>query len=154
MYRAYVQPLISLSLYQITILPFIWGTRYRSWLRHYATSRKVAGSITDVTEFFSWPNPSSRTMALRSTQPLTEMSTRNLPGGKARPARKAEKLTAICEPIFYKMWEPRRFTTLWASTTCYRDNFTYFLHVLIFLLPSQIGFSGLLPFWINLTDCR
>jgi hypothetical protein len=24
-----------------------WGTPYRSWLRHYATSRKVAGSISD-----------------------------------------------------------------------------------------------------------
>jgi hypothetical protein len=31
--------------------------------------------------FFNWPNPSSRTMALGSTQPLPEMSTRNLPGG-------------------------------------------------------------------------
>jgi hypothetical protein len=29
---------------------------------------------------------------------LTEMSTRNLPGGKGRPACKAENLTAICEP--------------------------------------------------------
>jgi hypothetical protein len=46
--------------------------------RHYATSRKVAVSIPDeVIGFFSLPNPSSRTMA----QPLTEMSTRNLPGG-------------------------------------------------------------------------
>jgi hypothetical protein len=44
-------------------------------------------------------NPSSRTMALGSSQPLTDMSTRNLPGGKARPARKAVNLTAICEPI-------------------------------------------------------
>jgi hypothetical protein len=57
-------------------------------------------SIPDeVTEFFNWPNPSSRTMALGSTQPLTEMSTRNLHGGKGRPARKADNLTAICEPI-------------------------------------------------------
>jgi hypothetical protein len=40
-----------------------------------------------------------RTMALGSTQPLTEMSTRNLPGVKERPARKADNLTAICEPI-------------------------------------------------------
>jgi hypothetical protein len=32
-------------------------------------------------------------------QPLTEMSTRNLPGGKGLPARKAHNLTAICEPI-------------------------------------------------------
>jgi hypothetical protein len=38
-------------------------------------------------------------MALGSTQPVTEMSTRNFPGGKGRPARRADKLTAICEPI-------------------------------------------------------
>jgi hypothetical protein len=34
-------------------------------------------------------------MALGSTQPLTEMSTRNLPGGKGRPARKANDLNAV-----------------------------------------------------------
>jgi hypothetical protein len=38
-------------------------------------------------------------MALESIQPLTEKSTRNLPGGKVRPARRANNLTAICEPI-------------------------------------------------------
>jgi hypothetical protein len=38
-------------------------------------------------------------MALGSTQPLTEMSTRNIPGGKVRPAREADNPTAICEPI-------------------------------------------------------
>jgi hypothetical protein len=37
-------------------------------------------------------------MALWSAQPLTEMSTKNLPGGEGRPARKADNLTAICEP--------------------------------------------------------
>jgi hypothetical protein len=68
-----------------------------------------AGSIPDgVTIFFIWPNPSSRTMALGSTRPLTEMSTRNLPGGKGRPARKADNLTS-------------------ASTACYKDSFTFFL---------------------------
>jgi hypothetical protein len=36
-------------------------------------------------------------MALRSTQFIIE-STRNLPKGKGRPARKADNLT-ICEPI-------------------------------------------------------
>jgi hypothetical protein len=30
---------------------------------------------------------------------LTEMSTRNIPGGKGRAARKADNLTANCEPI-------------------------------------------------------
>jgi hypothetical protein len=58
------------------------------------------GSIPDeVIWFFNWPNPSSRTMALGSTQPLTEISTRNIPGVKGRPARKADNLTANCEPI-------------------------------------------------------
>jgi hypothetical protein len=39
-------------------------------------------------------------MVLGSAQPLTEMSTRNLPGGKGgRPARKADNLTAIYEWI-------------------------------------------------------
>jgi hypothetical protein len=38
-------------------------------------------------------------MALGSTQPLTEMSARNLPGGKGRPVRKTDNLTAIYEPI-------------------------------------------------------
>jgi hypothetical protein len=32
-------------------------------------------------DFFNLPNPSSCIMALRLTQPLTETSTRNLPGG-------------------------------------------------------------------------
>jgi hypothetical protein len=49
--------------------------------------------------FFSLPNPSSRIMALGSTQTLTEMSTRNVPGGKGRPVRMAGNLTIICEPI-------------------------------------------------------
>jgi hypothetical protein len=62
-----------------------------SWFRHYATSQKVTCLNPDeVIEFFNWRNPSSRTMALGSTQPLTEMSTRNLPGGKGRPARGAD----------------------------------------------------------------
>jgi hypothetical protein len=38
-------------------------------------------------------------MAVGSTQPLTEMSTKNLPAGKGLPAHKADDLTAVCEPI-------------------------------------------------------
>ena len=53
--------------------------RWRSWLWHCATSRKVAGSIPDdVIGIFHWHNPSGGTMALGLTQPLTEMSTRNI----------------------------------------------------------------------------
>ena len=48
------------------------GTRWRSWLRHCATSRKVAGSIPDgVIGIFHWHNPSSLNIALGLTQPLT-----------------------------------------------------------------------------------
>ena len=54
----------------------------RSWLRHCATSRKVAGSIPDcVIRIFHLRNFSGRTMALVLTQPLTEMSTRNISWG-------------------------------------------------------------------------
>jgi hypothetical protein len=62
-------------------------------------------------------------MALRSTQPLTEMSTRNIPGCEGRPARKAGDLTAICEPTVYKMWEPQHLTILWIATARYREFF-------------------------------
>jgi hypothetical protein len=75
-------------------------TRQRSWLRYYAVSRKVAGSIpVKFAEIFNWCNPSSRTMTLGSIRPLTDMSTSDIPRGKARPACKADNLTAICEPI-------------------------------------------------------
>jgi hypothetical protein len=70
-------------------------------LRYYATSRKVASSIpNEAIGLFNWTNPSGRTMVLGSTHPLIEMCTRNLPGGKERPERKADNLIAICEPIF------------------------------------------------------
>jgi hypothetical protein len=71
-----------------------------SWLRHYAASQKVAVSIpVEVIRFFILPNSSSRTVALGSTYPLTETSTRNIPGSKGWAARKTDNLTAICEPI-------------------------------------------------------
>jgi hypothetical protein len=61
---------------------------------------KLEGSSPDEVDFiFICPNPSSRTMALGFTQPLTELSTRNLLGDKWRPASKADNLTAICETI-------------------------------------------------------
>ena len=44
-----------------------------------AISRKVAGSVPDgVIGIFYGHNPSGRTVALGSTQPPTEMSTRNI----------------------------------------------------------------------------
>jgi hypothetical protein len=43
---------------------------------------KPEGSILDgVIEICNWINPSSRTMTLGSTQPIREMSTRNIVWG-------------------------------------------------------------------------
>jgi hypothetical protein len=69
---------------RITFVLTKWGARcwWRSWLRHCATNRKVAGLIPDgVIGLFHWHNPSGCTMALQLTQPLTEMSTRNISWG-------------------------------------------------------------------------
>jgi hypothetical protein len=76
-------------------------------------------------DFFNWPNPSSCTMALGLTQPLTGMSSRNRPGGQGRPASGADNLTTICEPTVLKMWQPQHLTTLWGFMACYRDSFTF-----------------------------
>jgi hypothetical protein len=43
-------------------------------------------------------------MALGPTRPLTEISTRNLPGGKVRPAPKAKKLTPSVSRLSRKCW--------------------------------------------------
>jgi hypothetical protein len=62
-----------------------WGTMLQA---------KVTGLSPDEVDFFNLPNPSSRAVALEPTQPLTEISTRNLPGVKGGlPARKADSLT-------------------------------------------------------------
>ena len=61
----------------IIIIIIICNVRYT--VAHCATSRKVAISIPDgAILIFHWHNPSGRTMSLGLTQPLKEMSTRNI----------------------------------------------------------------------------
>jgi hypothetical protein len=60
------------------------------------------------------------------------MSTRNLLGGKGKPARGDDNLTAICEPILWKLWEPRYLTTLWAFTACYGRALPFTLYIFLF----------------------
>ena len=80
---------------KICRLPKI-SSRWRSWLRHCATSRKVTGSILDgVIEIFHWHNPPGRTMTLGLTQLLTEMSTRYSSWGWRRPVNRADNLTTF-----------------------------------------------------------
>jgi hypothetical protein len=80
-------------------------------------------------------------MAWESTQPPTEMSTRNLPGDKGQPVHKVDNCAAICE---------RRLSTqnvgasmshkLMAFMACYRNSFTFFFFT---FLRSLV--VGLLP---------
>ena len=61
---------------------------------------------------FSWHNPSGRTMALGSTQPLTEMSTRNISWGQRRPVRRADNLTTFVCRLSWNLgtspsWNPQ-----------------------------------------------
>ena len=67
-------------------------------LRHCATSRNVSGSIPDgVTGIFHWHNPSGRTVALWSTQPL--MQNENLEyilAGKGAGARADNLVIFLC----------------------------------------------------------
>jgi hypothetical protein len=82
---------------------FATRTRWRSSLRHCCTSRKVAGSISDsVITIFHWHNPFGRTMALGSTQPLTEMSTGNISWGVKAAGAYGWQPYHLHVPIDYK----------------------------------------------------
>jgi hypothetical protein len=101
---------------------FYGGTRWRIWLRHCTTSRKVACSIPDVVKgIFHWHNSSGRTMALGLTQPLTEMSTRNVSCGRCVGLTTLASSCADCLEI----WEPQLPRTLRACPGRYRDCFSF-----------------------------
>jgi hypothetical protein len=59
-------------------------------------------------------------MPLRSTQAQTEMSTRNLLGGKALPGLEADNLTAFCELTVKKIDVSQS-----SCTACYTDSCTF-----------------------------
>jgi hypothetical protein len=70
-------------------------------------------------------------MALGSTQPLTEMSTRSLPGVKGCQLMRLATSQPSVSRLSRKMWEPWRLTTLWVSTTCYRDSFLFIFYSIL-----------------------
>jgi len=83
----------------------------RHCILHCATSRKVTGSIRGgVIGIFHWHNPSGRTMDLGLTQPLTEMSTRNISlggwgGGEGGRCLRLTILPPSCAERL-QIWEP------------------------------------------------
>jgi hypothetical protein len=81
------------------------GHEVAQWLRHCATNRKVARPIpTGVVGIFHLHNPSGRTMALGSTEPPTEMSTRNDSWGKGGRCVELTSLPPSCADCL-KIWE-------------------------------------------------
>jgi hypothetical protein len=67
--------------HNLTFIKLYMGTWWRSWLRHCATNRNVAGSIPDGIGIFHLHNPTGRTVTLGSIQPPKEMSDRNIFSG-------------------------------------------------------------------------
>jgi hypothetical protein len=94
--------------------------------------------VPDEVDFFNLANPSSLTMALGSNQPLTKISTRNLPGGKSG---RRLSLTTL-PPSVSRISE-----NVGASTSLnlkglhglYRDKFTFYS----FLKRKWMGRCGL-----------
>jgi hypothetical protein len=106
--------------------PILWITE-QDIVNMHTSSRKVGGRGGTVVKVLCYKsegrwfdsrwchNPSDRTMALGSTQPLTEMSTRSISWGKRRPVRKADNLTTIlcqCHVIWNPLGHPRPVTRL------------------------------------------
>jgi hypothetical protein len=110
----------------------------------------------EVIKFFNWPNPSSRTMALRSTQPLTEMSTRNLPlevkgGRRIRLTNLQPSVSRLCRenvgasnshnPMgLYGLLQG----WLYLSAFCFED----LLATLMSLLCNALHLRGMITCWI------
>ena len=95
---------------------YIHGVR-GGWLRHCATSRKVAGSIPDgVIGIFLLNIPYGRIMALGLTQPLTEMSTKSI--SLVGKGGRCVGLTTLPLPCAdgLEIWEPQPPGTLRASS--------------------------------------
>jgi hypothetical protein len=71
---------------------------------------------------------------------------------KGQRAPKADNLTAICEPIVQKMWEPRRLTILWTSTVSYRDSFLRFSLNMSRSVPKLQFYTVLFLVWLYLCN--
>jgi hypothetical protein len=100
----------------------IRDTWWRRWSGCYATSRKVA-EVFESTKFFQ-PHYGPGVYPVSNIYKYKE----NFPGVNRDRHVRLNNLTAICEPIVQKMWDPRDLTILQESTAHNRDRFTLYFY--------------------------
>jgi hypothetical protein len=91
-------------------------------------------------------------MGLGSTRRLREMITRNPPGGKRRPPRGTDNLIATCEPIVWKMWEPRLLTNPWPPRPVTGTALLWGTDMNIVLLSCSVYYYSLKTETVNLSE--
>ena len=121
--------------------PIYWGTRWRTWLRHCATSRKVAGSIPNGHWNFSSFRPHYGP-GVDSASDRKEYQEYFLRGGGK--GGRCVGLTTLPHPCAdcHEIWEPQPPGTLRASPDMYRDCFSL-LHLFI-KIHTQLHVSAVL----------
>ena len=112
-----------------------WGTRWRSWLRHCATSRNIADSIPDgANVIFHWHNPSGRTMALVSIQTNRNEYQEYLLGSKGGRCVGLKTLQPSCADCL-EIWEPQPPGTIRTCPGLQWDCFTSHCHAMVIWNP-------------------
>ena len=97
------------------------GTRWRSWLGHCATSRKVAGSFTDgVIGNFHWHNPSGCACGPGVDSASNRNEYQVFSGGKGGRCVWQTTLPPSCDGCL-EIWELQTPGTLWICPGLYTD---------------------------------
>jgi hypothetical protein len=81
---------------------------------------------SDVIGVFNWTATYGSSMVLRWIQPLPEVKTRNVIADEGRLSGAWGQLRRHLWRDYLEIWEPRRLTSISASTTCYTVNFEVF----------------------------
>jgi len=116
---------------------FFGDTRWPSCLRHWATSRKVAGSIPDgVIGIFHWHNPSAALWLWGRLSLWHKWVPDILLGGKGGRCIGLTTLPPSCADC-HEIWEPQPPGTLRACPDLYRNCFTFYS--LLQNVPTRSG---------------